>query len=188
MELIIIFLSGIVSWYLTGTDDFLVFYSIYYDTNNPKKRRAAIIGLLLAVILMILIVIMSNITIMIIPFLKAYTFLGGFIPVYLGVKTIISIGDDEENFHSKSSYFLLAFFGFFLNSGDDIIFNLSIILGQELFYQIFFLLGVFFGSLSMIWIITKLHKKVKKDFPVLRGIVLIVVGIILLGTGYINNY
>jgi hypothetical protein len=32
----------------------------------------------------------------------------------------------------------------------------------------------------MIWIITKLHTTVKKDFPILRGVVLIIVGAVLL--------
>ena len=183
MELIIIFTWGLFAWYLTGIDDFLVFYSIYYSTNNSKNHQGAILGLLLAVFFMILIVIISNIIIMIVPLLKQYTFLGGFIPIYLGIKTIISNDQDKETSLGKSSYFLLAFFGFFLNSGDDIIFNLSIVLGQKLLYQVFFLLGIFFGSLSMIWIIVNLHKTVKKDFPISRGVVLIIVGTVLLVTG-----
>ena len=83
----------------------------------------------------------------------------------LGIKTIIFNQSEEGADLDRSSYFLLVFLGFFLNSGDDIIFNLSIILGQGLFYQTFFLSGIFFGALSMIWIITKLHKTVKKISP-----------------------
>ena len=143
MELIIIFLWGLIAWYLTGTDDFLVFYSIYYNTTNSKNHRAAVLGLILSVLFMILVVIVSNVIVMIVPLLKQYTFLGGIIPIYLGIKTIISNQSEEGADLNRSSYFLLAFLGFFLNSGDDIIFNLSIILGQGLFYQIFFLSGIF---------------------------------------------
>ena len=180
MELIIFFLWGWLAWYLTGIDDFLVFYSIYYNTTSSKNHRSAILGFILSVLFMILVVIVSNVIVMIVPLLKQYTFLGGIIPIYLGIKTIISNQSEEGADLNRSSYFLLAFLGFFLNSGDDIIFNLSIILGQGLFYQIFFLSGIFFGALSMIWIITQLHKTVKKDFPILRGVVLIIVGAVLL--------
>jgi len=180
MELIIYFLWGWLAWYLTGIDDFLVFYSIYYNTTSSKNHRSAILGLILSVLFMILVVIVSNVIVMIVPLLKQYTFLGGIIPIYLGIKTIISNQSEEGADLDRSSYLLLAFLGFFLNSGDDIIFNLSIILGQGLFYQIFFLSGIFFGALSMIWIITQLHKTVKKDFPILRGVVLIIVGAVLL--------
>jgi len=35
----------------------------------------------------------------------------------------------------------------------------------------------------MIWIITKLHRKVKKDYPIIRGVVLIIVGVLLFISG-----
>ena len=180
MEFIIIYFWGWAAWYLTGTDDFLVFYSIYYNTNSFRNHRLAVLGLITSVLIMILLVIISNIIVMIVPFVKQYTFVGGIIPIYLGVKTIISSQNKESDDLYKSSYFLLAFLGFFLNSGDDIIFNLSIVLGQGLFYQIFFFTGIFSGALSMIWIITQLHRKVKNDFPKFRGVVLILVGTVLL--------
>ena len=175
-----------MAWYLTGTDDFLVFYSIYYSTEIPKNHRLAVFGLVAAVLLMITIVVVSNIIVMIIPIIQKYTFLGGIIPIYLGVNTIISDDDETKTDLNKSSFFLLAFLGFILNSGDDIIFNLSIILSRGFLYQFFFLTGIFFGALSMIWIIAKLHKTVKKDFPVLRGIVLIIIGVALLFSNFIT--
>ena len=184
MEFIIIFFWGWLAWYLTGTDDFLVFYSIYYNTSSSKNHRLAVLGLITSVLFMILLVIVSNIIVIIVPLVKQYTFVGGIIPIYLGIKTIISSQNNESIDLKKSSYFLLAFLGFFLNSGDDIIFNLSIILGQGLFYQIFFFAGILSGALSMIWIIIQLHTKVKKDFPKFRGVVLILVGTILLLGGF----
>ena len=143
MELIIIFLWGLIAWYLTGTDDFLVFYSIYYNTTCSKNHKLAILGLIFSVLVMIVLVIVSNAIVLIVPNIKQYTFLGGIIPLYLGIKTIISNKSNESVDLQRSSYYLLAFFGFLLNSGDDIIFNLSIILGKGISFQIFFLLGFF---------------------------------------------
>ena len=183
MEYLIIFFWGWIAWYLTGTDDFLIFYSIYNNTDDSSNHKLAILGLISSVLLMVLIVITSNIIVMILPLIKQYTFIGGIIPIYLGIKTIISKQDEGSFDINKSSYFLLAFLGFLLNSGDDIIFNLSIILGKELLYQIVFFCGIFCGALTMIWIITKLHRKVKKDYPIIRGVVLIIVGVLLFISG-----
>lgn len=174
-----------MAWFLTGTDDFLVFYSIYYKTKSSQNHILAIAGLLSAVLLMILIVIISNVVVSIIPIIKKFTFLGGIIPIYLGLKTILDDDSDESTDLSKESYFLLAFLGFFLNSGDDIIFNLSIILGKQILFQLFFFLGIFLGSLFMIWVIVQLHTKVTKDFPKIRGGILIIVGSALLLSGFI---
>ena len=186
MENILILFWGFIAWFLTGTDDFLVFYSIYYKTKSSANHKLAILGLLSAVLFMILIVILSNIVVGIIPIIERYTFLGGIIPIYLGLKTILTNESDESMDLTKESYFLLAFLGFFLNSGDDIVFNLSIILGKQIFFQMFFFIGIILGAVFMIWIIVQLHAKVTKDFPKLRGFILIIVGSVLLSAGIIS--
>ena len=111
MEFIIIYFWGWAAWYLTGTDDFLVFYSIYYNTSSSKNHRLAVLGLITSVLFMILLVIVSNIIVIIVPLVKQYTFVGGIIPIYLGIKTIISSQNNESIDLKKSSYFLLAFLG-----------------------------------------------------------------------------
>ncbi len=115
MENILILFWGFIAWFLTGTDDFLVFYSIYYKTKSSANHKLAILGLLSAVLFMILIVILSNIVVGIIPIIERYTFLGGIIPIYLGFKTILTNESDESMDLTKESYFLLAFLGFFKN-------------------------------------------------------------------------
>ena len=186
MENILILFWGFIAWFLTGTDDFLVFYSIYYKTKSSANHKLAILGLLSAVLFMLLIVILSNVVVGIIPIIERYTFLGGIIPIYLGLKTILTNESDESMDLTKESYFLLAFLGFFLNSGDDIVFNLSIILGKQIFFQMFFFIGIILGAVFMIWIIVQLHAKVTKDFPKLRGSILIIVGSVLLSAGIIS--
>jgi hypothetical protein len=143
---------GIVSWYITGFDDYFIFLSNYHGEGKTKKyKRQTTIGFFKAVFLMMM---LSFIIVNGLSFLQMIAFLGGLVPIYLGWQTWKEDSEGEvENYDYNKDFeehgflrkteivinnvFFLknkaeknAFWGFFLNCLDDITFNAAVIWTQ----------------------------------------------------------
>lgn len=168
---------GFAGWFITGIDDLLIFSSTYHSAQTTKDRFMAIAGLLTMVIVMELAVFFSG-GIVLSQF--EWSFLVGFLPLYLAYKTWKG-GDNKTP--PLLSYFLMGFLGFFWNCSDDLIYNASIVTGKTLEYQLWYLLGVFGGAIAMVLMAHFLMATRIKDYPKVRALVLLGVSLYILYPG-----
>lgn len=162
-------LFGIVSWFITGIDDFIIFSGIYHEAKTKRQKVEAIAGLMSMVVIMFLLVVCIGWSI---SLLRPYTWIGGIFPLSIAVKTWMGWGSTKEP--RKGTLFVMAFSGFGLHCTDDIIYNASIIADKIFAYQVWYLGGVLSGAVLMVFLSHYLSKRIG-DKPKLRASVMFLV-------------
>ncbi|EKD44598.1 MAG: hypothetical protein ACD_71C00083G0003 [uncultured bacterium (gcode 4)] len=166
-------LFGLMSWFITGIDDFVIFSGIYHEAKTKRQKIEAVAGLISMVVIMLLLVVGIGWSI---SLLRPYTWIGGFLPLWIAIKTWIGWGSAKEP--SKGTFFAMSFAGFGLHCTDDIIYNASIIADKIFTYQLWYLGGVLSGAVLMVVLSHYLSKRIG-DKPKLRA------SVIFLVSGYI---
>jgi len=151
--LIGMFICGILAWCATGVDDLLIFREIYTQSQQKQKKLQPIFGLSTAVGVMIIVVlVLVKLTSQVPNGLKYIQITAGMFVFYLSYKTLKNGESEEDSSTSQktSNFFWLSFWGYTLNSSDDISVFLSITLNKNPMEIFFFFLGVVSGVVGMI--------------------------------------
>lgn len=157
---------GLIGWFITGIDDLIIFSHIYHSAKNRQQRTEAIWGILSMVCIMLVIVCTIG---WIFGFLQKWTWIGGFLPLFLSIKTWRGIGDTITP--KTGTFYWQAFTGFGLNCFDDIAYNTAIITGKAFEYQITYIFGVFMGAVAMVYL-SHFALEGFRDMPRLRAVLI----------------
>lgn len=171
------FVFGLAGWFITGIDDLVIFSGIYNSAKTRKQKTESIQGLLSMVLIMLVIVCTIG---WVFGFLHKWTWVGGFLPLALAIKTWFGIGDNTEP--KKGTFYWQAFTGFGLNCLDDIAYNTAVITGKAIEYQTSYLLGIFVGAIAMVCL-AHFALKGLRDMPRLRAAIMFCVSLYILYPG-----
>ncbi len=171
------FAFGLAGWFITGIDDLVIFSHIYHSAKTKQQKIEAIRGLLSMVIIMLVIVCTIGWGL---GLLQKWTWVGGFIPLFLAIKTWRGSGDNTEP--RAGTFYWQAFTGFGFNCLDDIAYNTAIITGKTMEYQGSYLLGVFIGAIAMVYLAHFALKRLR-DIPRLRAAIMFCVSVYILYPG-----
>lgn len=160
------FVFGLAGWFITGIDDLVIFSGIYNSAKTRKQKIEAIEGLLSMVLIMLVIVCTIGWGL---GFLHGWTWIGGFLPLILAIKTWRGIGDNTEP--KTGTFYWQAFTGFGLNCLDDIAYNTAVITGKAIGYQGLYLLGIFVGAIAMV-LLSHFALRGLRDVPRVRAAIM----------------
>ena len=173
MEIYILVL-GLISWFITGIDDILIFAWVWEKTRTKYQKYLAIIGFIAGVFCMIAITILFS---EIVSYLKYTNIILGFFLIYIGISTFLSKSSKIE--FKPRNICLLSFLGYLLNCSDDIIWNTSMIANKSFTEELFYFTGLLIGVLSTIFIVRRYSDKLRNYFK-LRGLLMVIIGFAIL--------
>lgn len=180
MEFILYIFLWIISWFITGLDDLIIFSTLY------KKSNKKISTLFWLIVWVILIIVLSFFIWNYIQYLGKIAIAGAFIPLFLSFKIIYGYIQSkyfqhdliEETTHNKSfinnkNLFILSFLWYITNSVDDFLLNSSLIIWKSNDFIFLYFVWILIGCFIMISIAKRISKV--KDYPLLRALILFII-------------
>lgn len=179
------FFAGFIGWFATGIDDIIIFSTIIITIASNLEKSFAVMGFFLGVIVMTILCFVGGVAYNILP--KWTYYIITLIPIFLGIKTLIQSFDINEELKNmnigKHTIFMSAFLGYFLNSSDDIAYNLSWFAKLSSVQELVYISGIWMGAITMVVIVLFFNIFTLKDYPKIRGFILIGVGVWLFMNG-----